>query len=60
MLQEHVKICQNQITELQQENEELQQYGRRLCVRIDCVPAVDNETSNEVLDRVKSLTKETS
>ena len=36
-------------------NEELEQYGRRLCVS-----AVDNETLDEVLDKVKSLIKETS
>ena len=45
---------------MQQANEELEQYGRRLCVRIDGVPTVDNETSDEVLDKVKSLIKETS
>ena len=44
---------------MQQAIEELEQYGRRLCVRIDAVPTVDNETSNEVLDKVKSLIKET-
>ena len=32
----------------------------RLCVRIDGVPTVDNETSDEVLDKVMSLIKETS
>ena len=60
MLQKHVKICQNQITEMQQTNEELEQYGRRLCIRIDGVPTVDNEISDQVLDKVKSLIKETS
>ena len=34
--------------------------SRRLCVRIDCGPTVDNETSDEVLDKLKSLMKETS
>ena len=34
--------------------------SRRLCVRIDGVPTVDNETSDEVLDKLKSLMKETS
>ena len=38
----------------------MEQYGRRLRVRIDGVPTVDNETSDEVLDKVKSLIKETS
>ena len=55
MPQQHVKICQNQITGLQLVNEELEQNGRRLCVRIDGVPTVDNETSDEVLDNVKYL-----
>ena len=57
VLQQHVKIYQNQITELQQANEELEQYGRRLCVRIDGVPTVDNETSDEVRGKVKSQIK---
>ena len=39
MFQQHIKICQNQITEMQQANEELEEYGRRLCVRIDGVPS---------------------
>ena len=60
MLQQHVKICQNQIKEIQQANEDLEQYGRRLRLRIDVVPTVDNKTSDEVLDKVKSLIKETS
>ena len=54
------KICQNQTKETQQASEELQHYDRRLCVRIDSVPTVDNETSDEVLDEVKSLINETS
>ena len=45
---------------MQQANDELEQYGRRLCVRIDGGPTIDNETSDEVLDKVKSLIKETS
>ena len=43
-----------------QANVELEQYGRMLCVRIDGVPIVDNKTLDEVLDKVKSLIKETS
>ena len=45
---------------MQQGNEELEQYSRRLYVRIDGVPTADNETSDEVLDKAKSLIKETS
>ena len=60
VLQQHVKICQNQIKEMQQANEELEQHVRRLCVTIDGVPTVDKETSDKVLDKVKNLIKETS
>ena len=39
---------------------EFEQYGRSLCVRIDNNPTVDNETSDEVLNKMKSLIKESS
>ena len=42
----------------QSRNEELEQYGRRLCLRIDDVPTVENESSNDVLEFTKSLFKE--
>ena len=60
VLQQYVKICQNKITEMHLANEELEQYGRRLCVRIDGIPTVENENSDEVLDKMTSLIKETS
>ena len=44
--------------ELQLANEEFEQYGRRLCVRINGVPTIDNENSDKVL-KVKFLFKET-
>ena len=42
----------------QSRNEELDQYGRRLCLRIDGVPTVKNESSDDVLEFTKSLFKE--
>lgn len=54
------KIQQFRGTEFQQANEELEEYGTRLCVRIDGVPTVDNNTSDEVLDKVKSLIEQIS
>ena len=45
---------------MQQANEKLEQYGRKLYVRIDGVPTLDNETSDEFFDKLKSLIKETS
>ena len=58
VLQEHVHYYQNQLNEIKRENEELEQYGRRLCVRIEGIPSVGNEASDEVLDKVMSLMAE--
>ena len=43
---------------LECKNEELEQYGRRCCLRIDGVPSVENETSDDILGKVKSLITE--
>ena len=45
-------------TENHSKNEELEQYGRRLCLRVDGVPAVSNESSDDILNLTKSLFKE--
>ena len=42
----------------QNNHEELEQYGRRLCLRIDGEPTNTNESSDDILDSVKSLFKE--
>ena len=60
MLQEHVKNYQKQVNELKDSQDELEQYGRRLCIRIDGVPMAENETSNDVLQNVKSFIEESS
>ena len=52
VLLKHVKNFQKQMTVLQSENEELEQYGRRLCIRAEGVPTTGNETSEEVLKKV--------
>ena len=53
----------HQILELRRLNisnhEELEQYGRGLYLRIDDVPTQTNESSDDALDSVKSLFKET-
>ena len=56
------KMLKKQVSELinlniknQEETDDLEQYGRRLCLRIDGVPTVQNESSEEVLEKVKSL-----
>ena len=60
------KMLKKQVAELpefnvnnQSRNEELEQYGRRLCLRIDGVPTVKDESSDDVLEFTKFLFKET-
>ena len=57
-------MFQNQILELQQANvklqneiEELEQYGRRLCTRIDGITEVSNENSEDVFNIVDLFVK---
>ena len=59
------KMLKKQVVELrelninnQSRNKELEQYGRCLCLRIDGVPTVKNESSDDVLEFTKSLFKE--
>ena len=56
-LQSHVAMLQMHVMNLKQAHdeklEELEQYGRRLCLRIDGVPHKEVETANEVLQTVK-------
>ena len=42
----------------QSRNEELEQYGKCLCLGIDSVPTVKDESSDDVLEFTKSLFKE--
>ena len=58
LLQEHEKNFQKQVSVLKRKNEELQQYGRRLCLRKEGVPSVENKSSDDDLDQVKSLITE--
>ena len=58
MLQQHVREYRKRINKLEDDGEELEQYSRRLCLRIDGVPSTDKETSDEVLEKVKSLASE--
>ena len=53
-MQQHVKNFQKQMMVLQSENEELEEYGRNLCLRVEDVPTTDYETS-EVLKKVQPL-----
>ena len=64
-LESENQMLKHQVSELrrlnisnQNNHEELEQYGRRPCLRIDGVPTKTNESSDDVLDSVKSLFKE--
>ena len=50
-----MKSFQEQVSYLECRNDELKQYGRRLCLRIEGVPTVENESLDNVLDKGKSL-----
>ena len=59
------KMLKKQVAELSKfsienhsKNEELEQYGRHLCFCIDAIPAVSNESSDDVMNLTKSLFKE--
>ena len=58
MLQQHVREYQKRINKLEDDSEELEQYGRRLCLRIEGVPSAEKKTSEEVLEKVKFLVSE--
>ena len=65
--EERINILESEKTILQQQQiiglknamctsesniEELEQYGRRLCLHIESVPVVENETSDDVFSNV--------
>ena len=43
--------CKNKEAVLQCENKELEQYDKRLCLRVESVPSTDKETSEGVLGK---------
>ena len=46
------------MNELKDKHDDLEQYGKRLCVRTDGVPSIENEISNDVFENVKGLIEE--
>ena len=55
MLQQQVSELRKLNLDNQASNEELAQYGRRLCLRIDDIPLENNEISESVLDSAENL-----
>ena len=58
MLKKQVAELSKFSTENHSKNEELEQYGRHLCFCADTIPAVSNESSDDVMNLTKSLFKE--
>ena len=49
MLKKQVPNLKTLSIKNQSNSEELEQYGRRLCIRIDGIPAVKKESSDDVI-----------
>ena len=58
LLQEHVKELKLSNGRLLSKVNDIEQYGRRLCLRIEDIPVVEEETAEVVLDKVRSLINE--
>ena len=59
MLQIQIEELRKLNTKNKDEHEELEQYGCRLCLRIDGVPVEKGESSKGVLKKVTSVCEET-
>ena len=49
---------EKRITKLENEKYDLEQYGRRFCLRIEDVPVANEETAEEVFKKTEDLLKE--
>ena len=58
MLKKQVAELSKLSIENHSKNLKLKQYGRRLCLRVSGIPAVSNESSDDVMNLTKSLFKE--
>ena len=58
MLQKHVENVKCIQVDNESKYDDIEQYGRRLCLRIDGVETVENETADNVLDKVKAIVVE--
>ena len=54
ILSKHVDVLKKQISITEGNTEELEQYGRRLCLRVDGMATAENETPNQVLEKLRS------
>ena len=45
------------VTRLEHEDDDLEQDGRHLCVRVKDIPAANDKTADKVLEKVKNILK---
>ena len=48
---------EKRITKLENDNDDLEQYGKRVCLRIEDVPVANEETAEEVFKKTENLLK---
>ena len=58
MLQHQILEIKKQNLQNQQEIEELEQYGRKLCLKFEGIPTEKNETSDKVLEKIMGICKD--
>ena len=58
LLRSHVETLKAQVKDVQTHSDENEQYGRRLCLRLDGIPCVDGERADDVLEKCKSMWEE--
>ena len=58
VLRQHVSNLKDSMQSASTKTDDLEQYGRRLCLRMDGFPSATNETADEVLIKVKSKFEE--
>ena len=58
MLESTVSMLQNNVNVLKQSADTNEQYSRRTCLRITGIPPAENESSDEVLEKVKDMFEE--
>ena len=57
MFQQQKKILKSAMCTSESNIEELEQYGRKLCLHIESVPVVENETSEDFLNNDLDMCK---
>ena len=53
-----IDALQERVTNLEHAHDDLEQYGRRLRVRVEDIPIATNETADKILEKVESILKE--